>query len=192
MKDIMIKVVVVFFALSVYFNVQLIIDSNNKDLNITNLDNSIENLETLNDSLITQIGDLQDRIKELENQDTTIPEDDTPIDDEVVDSCLKLYEITITVINEGESFDQSVVHCTNEAVLGDALDEMIDNLSIVYDPRYSKDYVYGRLVHSFYGFGKDMDEYYAIYINGEYAEYGIDFLQLVEGNEYEFILTRWE
>jgi predicted patatin/cPLA2 family phospholipase len=123
---------------------------------------------------------LQETIVELEKQQL----DET-------DTCQKLHEITIVVTNSHEDFSQSYVHCTNAIYLGDALDEIQNELQVVYDPNYNRDYVYGRMVHSFYGFSKDFEEYYEISINGEYATVGLDFIEIDDNISYGFTLVRW-
>lgn len=175
MKNIVIKVFVAVIGVLTYTSISMMIDSNQQEDEIARLENTIEDLETLQEQLQEQIINLQQENSE----------------DVVVDSCLKLYEITVTVVNENEDYNESVLHCTNESTLGDALDEMADDLSIVYDPNYTKDYIYGRLVHSFYGFSKDFEEYYAITIDDEYAGYGIDYINLEDGVVYAFTLTGW-
>ena len=175
MKNIMIKVFVVVIGLLAYTSISFMIDANRQDEEIARLKNTIVDLEELHEQLEQDILDLENG--NLENEE--------------VAGCLKLYEITINIKNENEDFNQTVTHCTNESTLGDALDEMIVELSIIYDPNYTKDYIYGRMVHSFHGFGKDFEEYYAITIDEEYAGYGIDFIVLEDGIEYGFTLTRW-
>jgi len=123
---------------------------------------------------------LQETIVELEKQQL-----------DSNDTCQKLYEITIVVTNNHEDFNQSYVHCTNAIYLGDALDEIQEELQVVYDPNYDRDYVYGRMVHSFYGFSKDFEEYYEISIDGEYASVGLDFIEIENDTSYGFTLVRW-
>lgn len=165
MKDIMIKVIVVLFGVSLYFNISSFLDQQKMDDQLNRLEEQNQQLEALNEQL-------------SENQTAA-------------DSCTKLYTISIVVINENEDFSQSVTHCTNEVLLGDVLDELQVTLSIVYDPNYSRDYIYGRMVHSFYEMGKDFEEYYAITVDGDYAPTGIDFIEIEDGREYTFTLTRW-
>ena len=171
------KLLVVVLGISVYYNVSLLIDQNRLNDEITQIENQVEDLLVLNDELVDQI----------ENG----TQEDASQNDDSETTCLKLYEITITVINEVEEFESSTTHCTNETTLGGALDEIAVPLSVVFDPRYSKDYVYGRLVHSFYGFSKEEMEYYAITVDGVYASYGVDLLELIDGAEYTFTLTGW-
>ena len=173
MRDIMMKVLIVVLGVSIYFNVSMLIDQNKLNEELEQVENRVEDLLALQDELTDQLYD-GGQIEDQEN-----------------DTCLKLYEITITVVNEVEDFTSSTTHCTNAATLGDALDELEVPLGVVYDPRYSKDYVYGRLVHSFYGFSKEEMEYYAIRIDGVYAPHGVDLLDLVDGVEYSFTLTGW-
>lgn len=175
MKHIMIKVLVVVIGVLAYTTISLAIDSNRQEDEMLRLQNTIEDLEELQGQLEQQVMNLQ-----TENDE-----------DIVIDTCLKLYEIAIKVVNENEDFNQTVMHCTNESTLGDALDELVEDMSIVYDPNYTKDYIYGRMVHSFYGFGKEYEEYYAITIDDEYAGFGIDFIVIDDGVEYSFTLTRW-
>ena len=175
MKNIVIKGLVIILALSVYFNVSQIFQM--KTLNNTQdaLQENITNLEELQQ-------DLLDQIENLSNQEVI---DDT-------ETCNKLYEITIQVVSLGDDFDQSYVHCTNKVYLGDALDEMITELEVFYDPSYSKDYLYGRLVVSFYGLTKEFEEYYEITINGTRAEVGLDYIEIEDATSYEFTLVRWD
>ncbi len=123
---------------------------------------------------------LQQSITDLENLQV---EDD--------ETCNKLNEITIQVISSSDDVDQSFIHCTNKVYLGDALDEIVDDLQVVYNPNFDKDYVYGRLVHSFYGLDKEFEEYYEITINGTRATVGVDFVEIEDGYSYEFTLVRW-
>lgn len=107
------------------------------------------------------------------------------------DQCQKVYEITIQVIVEKDDINQTVVHCTNQVTLGDALDELIDEMEVVYDPNFSKDYIYGRLVHSFYGVSKVFEEYYEISIENDRADFGVDYIELSDDTTYTFTLVRW-
>ena len=132
-----------------------------------------------NQRLEADIDKLNETITALENQEVS------------EDSCNKLREITIVVNVEKEDFSQSYTHCTNKVYLGDALDEIIEELEVVYNPNYSKDYVYGRMIHSFYGFSKVYEEYYEITINGERSSHGIDFVEIEDDTSYEFTLVRW-
>jgi hypothetical protein len=106
-------------------------------------------------------------------------------------SCNKVYEISIRVVVEKDDLDVLIIHCTNKSTLGDALDELVSEMEIVFDPNFSKDYIYGRMVHSFYGVGKVFEEYYEINIDGERADYGVDFITLESDTEYSFTLVRW-
>ena len=173
MKNLVIKGLVLVLAIAVYFNVSQIFT--NKTLNENNqvLQENINDLENQMDSLQDQIDSLQ------ENEDI------------VVDTCNKLYEIVIKVKSDNDDLDNSYTHCTNKAYLGDAMDEIADELDIVFDPRYSKEYIYGRMIVSFYSVTAEFEEYYQITINGEYAQSGIDFIQLEDGVSYEFTLVRW-
>lgn len=165
MNNIVIKILVVVLGISAYFNVSMYFDQKQIDNQIELLNQQIEQLEELNDLLI-----------------------DNQIDP---DACLKINEIVITVVNEEEDVNVSVTHCTNELLLGDVLDELQEDMEIVYDPNYSRDYIYGRLVHSFYGMSKEYEDYYAITVDGVYATTGIDFIEISSGSEYTFTLTRW-
>jgi len=133
-----------------------------------------------NNQLDKKIKVLENTITQLEQQQTTDG-----------DSCNKLHEITIVVINENIDFNNSVELCTNEVFLGDVLDEVQDDMQVVYDPNFDKDYVYGRLVHSFYGQSKEFEEYYEITIDGIRSGFGIDFVEIEDGVSYEFTLVRW-
>lgn len=165
MKNIVVKVLVIILSVSVYFNISSFYNNRNLENEIGNLENEISNLEaTINDF------------------DNVVPSNDT---------CDKLYEITLTVIVEKDDLVESVIHCTNKAYLGDALDELVDEMQIVYDPLYSKDYAMGRYVHSFYGVSKVFEEYYEININGVRASYGVDLTELEDEAVYEFTLVRW-
>ncbi len=163
MKNNVIKGLVLILALSIYFNVSQIFEIKTLNDNLTLLQENIEDLEEL-----------------INNQE-----------DDVVDSCSKLYEVTIRVISEDDDIDTSYTHCTNKAFLGDAIDEVKDDLQVFYDPAYSRDYIYGRMIVSFYSLTKDFEEYYQITENGVYATTGVDFVQLVDGSTYEFTLVRW-
>jgi len=163
MKNIMIKIVVVLLATSIYFNVSQLFE-----------------MKTLNERNDT----LQESITQLENLQNSE-------DDPVEDSCNKLYEITIRVVSEDDDFDQSIIVCTNKVYLGDALDEISDELELQYDPNYSKDYIYGRMIVSVYGISKTYEEYFQITINSVYSNYGIDLVEIEDDYSYEFTLVRW-
>jgi len=134
------------------------------------------NIRTLHDRNET----LEGVITDLENIDNS--------DDE---TCNKLYDITIQVVSEDDNLNHSISHCTNKVYLGDALDEISDDMGLGYDPRYSKDYIYGRLIVSLYGVTSEYEEYFQITINDEYANTGIDYIELVDNYSYEFTLVRW-
>lgn len=174
MRNMVIKGVVLVLAASMYFNIT-------QWINIDTLEKNQEVQEELITSLEQQHNDLEAIIKNLQ-EEASEPE-------EVVDTCLKLNEVTITIVDD--SFEQSYVHCTNKVVLGDALDELIDILNIEYDPRYDKEYMYGRMVVSFYNHGVEYGQYYAIYENDVYASSGIDFLVIEDGYIYTFELMGW-
>jgi|LGOV01.1.fsa_nt_gb uncharacterized membrane protein len=163
MKNIMIKVIVVLLALSVYFNVSQLLE-----------------MKTLNERNTT----LQESITQLENLQEN--EDDT---DE--NSCNKLYEITVQFVSEDDDFDQSITVCTNKVYLGDALDEISDEIQLEYDPNYNKEYIYGRMIVSAYGIDKEYEEYFAITINSVYSNFGLDLIEIEDDNSYEFTLVRW-
>lgn len=163
MKNLMIKIVVILLATSVYFNVTQLFE--------------MRALEDRNETL-------QESITELEN--LQLNEDNT-----VEDSCNKLYEITIQVISVDDDFDQSIIVCTNQAFLGDALDEISDDIQLQYDPNYSKDYIYGRMIISVYGIQKTYEEYFEITIDDVYSNYGLDLIEIEDEVSYEFTLVRW-
>lgn len=172
MRNMVIKGLVVVLSLSIYFNVSQFLDT-----------------KTLQDKQVVQ----EELITSLENQTDTLEAIIRNLEEEAteeVDSCLKLNEITITIVDN--DFNQSYVHCTNKVVLGDALDELVDVLHIEFDPRYDKDYVYGRLVVSFYNHGIVYGEYYKILIDGEYASFGIDYIDIVDETVYSFELVGWD
>ena len=164
MKNIMIKIVVVLLATSVYFNVSQIFEM--KTLNERN--------ETLQESIA--------QLEELQNEENTNLENDETIED----SCNKLYEITVQVVSEDDDFDQSIIVCTNKVYLGDALDEISEDLELQYDPNYSKDYVYGRMIVSVYGISKNYEEYFAITINSIYSNVGLDYIEIEDDYSYAF------
>lgn len=163
MKNLLTKILVIALGLSLYVNVDTYFAQKQQQEKIELLESVIDDLEELNAS--------------QSDPDSNI--------------CTKLYEINITVINDHEDRNTTISHCTNELYLGDVLDELQDEMMVVYDPNYSKDYIYGRLVHSFYGMSKEFEEYYAITVDGVYASTGIDFIEISDGSEYTFTLTRW-
>ena len=163
MKNIMIKIVVILLATSVYFNVSQLYEM--KTLNERN--------EILEES-ITQLENLQ-------NNDDSLDED----------SCNKLYEIIVQVVSEEDDFEESINVCTNKVYLGDVLDEIGDDIQLVYDPNYSKDYIYGRMIVSVYGISKTYEEYFQITINSVYSNYGLDLIEIEDESSYEFTLVRW-
>lgn len=163
MKNVVIKIVVIFLAISVYFNISQLFEI--KTLNERN--------ETLQESII--------QLENLRNDE----------DELIDDSCDKLYEIVVQVISEDDDFNQSITICTNKVYLGDALDEISDELELVYDPNYSKDYIYGRMIVSLYGISKTYEEYFKITINSVYSNTGLDFIEVEDGSSYEFALVGW-
>lgn len=170
MKHMVIKGLVLVLAISIYFNATQFFENktlmDKQELQqeaITSLENQIDNLEVI-----------------IQNQNT----------DEEIDSCVKLYEITIVVIDD--DFSQRFTHCTNKVLLGDALDEVLDVLNIEFDPRYDKSSPFGRMVVSFYNHGIEFGEYYQILIDDVYSSYGIDFIELEEGSIYEFSIVGWD
>ena len=165
MKGIMIKVIVVLFGVSAYFNVSMYFDQQKLNDQVQRLEAQTEQLEELNE--------------QLENYQSE------------KNACNKLRVISIVVVNENEDLNETVVHCTNEVLLGDAMDELQEEMSIVYDPKYSKDYIYGRMIISFYDIEIEFEEYYAITIDNIYAPAGIDLIEIEDGSEYAFTLTRW-
>lgn len=164
MKNHVIKILVIILGISVYFNVSQILE-------IKTLNNSQTLLQETIDGLEAKVDELS------ENQDNIN-----------VETCNKLYEITIQVVSTDDDFDTSYTHCTNKALLGEALDEIETELQIEYGPRHD---LYGRMVTAFYGIEKVNEEYFAIYVNGVYSQVGLDFVELRDGMSYEFILTRW-
>ncbi|AIO17924.1 hypothetical protein KQ51_00020 [Candidatus Izimaplasma bacterium HR1] len=173
MKNMVIKGLVLVMAFSAYFNVSQIL--------------KIKTLNENNQVLQENISDLEDQLEILEQQIIDLEEDE----DVVIDTCNKLYEIVIKIKSQSDDLDNTYTHCTNKAYLGDALDEVADELGIVHDPRYDKEYIYGRMIISFYSVQVTFEEYYQITINGEYAQFGIDLIELEDGNNYEFTLVRW-
>lgn len=163
MKNVMIKIVVILLATSVYFNVSQLFE-----------------MKTLDERNKT----LQESITQLEN----IRNNEDDIDE---DSCNKLYEITLQVISHDDDFDRSIIVCTNKVYLGDALDEISEELDLIYDPRYSKDYIYGRTIAEIYGIGKTYEEYFMLTIDSVYSQVGLDQLEIVDTYSYEFTLVRW-
>ncbi len=167
MKNHVIKALVVILGISVYFNVSNILEVKTLNHNQTLLQETIDGLEQK----------LEDLEEQIENQE-----------DIEIDTCSKLYEVTIQVISEDDDFDTSYTHCTNKVLLGDALDEVSEELQIEFSARHDQ---YGRMVNSFYGIDKVYEEYFAIYVNGVYSPVGLDFVEIKDGGSYEFTLTRW-
>ena len=174
MRNMVIKGLVLVLAASVYFNITQFMNNNTLQDNQEVHEELITSLEKQHDDLEAIIKNLQEEALDTE---------------EVIDTCLKLNEITITIVDD--EFEQSYVHCTNKVILGDALDELVDILNIEYDPRYDKDYMYGRMVVSFYNHPVEYGEYYAIYENDVYASFGIDKLEITDETIYSFKLVGW-
>lgn len=168
MKNHVIKALVVVLGLSLYFNVSQIFEIQTLENNQELLQENIEKLET--------------RIDELTDQLNNHEEDD------IIDTCNKLYEITIQIISTDDEVDTSYTHCTNKALLGEALEEVETDLEVVFTTPHPQ---YGRMLFSIYGIDKVYEEYFAITINGVYSDRGLDFVQLEDGSSYEFTLTRW-
>lgn len=170
MRNMVIKGLVLVLSISVYFNVSQFFEQ-----------------KTLNDRQELQqetIELLEGQIDNLNNQIVNqVPSDE-------IDTCSKLNEITIDIIDD--DFSQSYTHCTNKVILGDALDEITDILNIEFDPRYDKDYMYGRLVVSFYNHDIEYGEYFQILVNDVYATDGIDSIILTDGSTYEFSIVGWD
>lgn len=180
MRNMVIKGLVLALTVSLYFNVTQIIETKRLQDKETLLQETIDNLEKNQDNMQSQIDDL---IAQIEN--------DTE-EDIVIDTCNKLYEIEIVVISESDDLNESLTHCTNEIYLGDALDELTEDLELIYDSRYDKDYIYGRLATSFYGVSAEYGEFYQITVDTLYSTLGLDFVVLQEGSTYQFTLVRWD
>ncbi len=169
-KSIVIKVLVLVLTVTMYFNVSNLIQ-------INRLKNNEEVLQDTIDGLESQIDDLTNQINNGET---------------ITDTCNKLYEIEIVVISESDDLNQAITHCTNESYLGNAVDEIDDEIQLVYDSRYDKEYIYGRMATSFYGVTAGYGEFYQITINTVYSTLGIDFIVLEDGSTYQFTLVRWD
>lgn len=172
-KNIVIKILVVVLSISLYFNVSQIITNKELQKNETVLQDLISDLEDKQDQMQSQIDDLLDG-------------------NQVDETCNKLFDIVIVVVSASDNLNKSVNLCTNEPYLGDAIDEIQEELDLEYDPRYDKDYVYGRMAVSFYGVTAEVGEYFQITINGEYSNYGIDKVLIEDETNYEFTLVVWQ
>lgn len=181
MKNMVIKGLVLLLGVSSYFAITEAITIKQLEQRQQTLEQNIQDLEDLQQALEDQITDLQTNTEDLVDEEEIIVED----------TCLKLHEITIRVVSVDDQLDQSYTHCTNEAYLGDTIDEVIEELQVVYDPRYDKDYVYGRLVVSFYGVSIEYEEYFQITIDGVYSNYGLDYIEIEDETSYEFTVTGW-
>lgn len=168
MKGLMIKGLVIILGVSLYFNVASLYQNNRLEEDKQRMEN--------------QLADLEELMANLEEEDIALTEEN---------QCQKLYEITISVISTDDDVNETYDHCTNELYLGDALDEIKDELEIVYDPNFDKDYIYGRFVVSFYGLSKEFEEFYEITIDGEKAVNGIDYIMIEDESVYSFTLKGW-
>lgn len=167
MKNHVIKVLVVLLGISVYFNVSNIYEIQTLNHKQTLLEETIASLEK-------QLEELEEQIENQEEIE--------------VDTCNKLYEITIQIVSTDDDVDTSYTHCTNKALLGEALEEVQEELDIEFTTPHPQ---YGRMLFSIYGIDKVYEEYFAITINGVYSDRGLDFVEIEDGSSYEFTLTRW-
>lgn len=84
-------------------------------------------------------------------------------------------------VRDAEGTDAFYKICTDESIVGDALEE-IDMIS-------GEDGQFGLYVKTVDGTTLDYDKdkmYWAFYVNGEYAPKGVDQTEITEGEEYSF------
>lgn len=180
-RNVVIKILVLVITISAYFNVSQLINNDKLDQKNQTLESTIDNLVENQESMQNQIDTLTDQLN--------TPGDDSG--DLVGDDCNKLFDIVLVVISEDDNLNETVNHCTNEPYLGDALDEVSDELELFFDPRYSKEYVYGRMAISFYGVTAQPGEYFQITVEGVYSPVGLDYTELSDNTSYEFTLVGW-
>jgi hypothetical protein len=95
------------------------------------------------------------------------------------DKCITI----ITTINNHSTIEE---YCTNKEYLGEVVDENMEELDAAYSGEITDPF--GRLLIRLKGYNIKNNEFFFIYVNGEYGRYGVDQQIIEDGGKYEFRL----
>ncbi len=106
------------------------------------------------------------------------------ISEPIVEHDIQCITIIITI---EESTEYEI--CSESNYLGEVIDNNLELLNAIF--RGSTADIYGRLLVQLEGKMIESNEFFFIYVNGEYGQYGVDKQIIKEGYKYEFILQTY-
>lgn len=91
---------------------------------------------------------------------------------------------TMVITSERDDFDKKIKCSSSKTTLG----EYVQTLDYCNWEKSE----YGTYITGWYDMNQDLDNQYwwAVYVNGEKSPNGVDKIELKNGDEYEFILTK--